>query len=189
MAQHTCPKCQFANVIEAPYCVECGYALYDQGDTRPLTVPGANLQRRKQLALTYTITFVIGDDHLAVMMKPAERLILGRQSGHVPDRPDLDLGRFNAVEHGISRIHAVLECNENGIYLMDLGSRNGTIVNNLPLTAFNPHLLRDGDTVSLGKLTVTVALRVEEGTPQFTFTAKPRSKTGKLEGAIRLMRV
>jgi pSer/pThr/pTyr-binding forkhead associated (FHA) protein len=187
MTQHLCPQCQFANVSQSPYCVECGYALYDQGDTRPLTLPGANLPRRQQL--TYTFAFLIGDDQLSVMMKPAERLILGRQSGHLPDRPDLDLGRFNAVEHGISRIHAVLECNENGIYLMDLGSRNGTFINNMPLTPFNPHLLRHDDSVGLGKLTVTVALRVEEGNPQFAFTAKPRSKTGKLEETIRLMRV
>lgn len=187
MAQHICPQCQVINASQVPYCVECGHALYHQGETRPLTVPGANLSRRQQL--TYTVMFLIGDDQLSVMMKPAERLIMGRQSGHLPDRPDLDLGRFNAVEHGISRIHAVLECNENGIYLMDLGSRNGTFVNNVPLAAFQPHLLRDGDSVGLGKLIVTVALRVEEGNAQFVFSARPRSKTGKLEETIRLMRV
>ncbi|MEZ4669587.1 MAG: FHA domain-containing protein [Anaerolineae bacterium] len=189
MAQHVCPRCQTVNAVQAPYCVECGHALYDQGDTRPLTVPGANLTRRSQQPLSYTVTFIVGDDHLSVLMKQAERLIMGRQSGQAPNRPDLDLGRFNAAEHGISRIHAVLECNENGIYLMDLGSRNGTFVNNVPLTAFNPHLLRDGDTVALGKLVVTVALQVEEGNAHFTFSAKPRSKTGKLEETIRLMRV
>jgi len=120
----------------------------------------------------------------------AERLILGRQANHMTDRPDLDLARFKAAEHGISRIHATLESNEAGVYLMDLGSRNGTYVNGQALAAFSPCYLNDGDVLRFGKLTVTLALITEEnGDSRYVTSTLVRSKTGKLEESIRLMRV
>ena len=120
----------------------------------------------------------------------AERLILGRQSDHMTDHPDLDLARFKAAEHGISRIHATLEFNETGVYLMDLGSRNGTFINGKALAAFDPCYLTHGDVLRFGKLTVTLALSTEEnGDNRYVTSAHARSKTGKLEESIRLMRV
>ncbi|MCA0454146.1 MAG: FHA domain-containing protein [Chloroflexi bacterium] len=185
MNQHICPRCQFANAQQSPVCVECGQLLTDNLDaTRPLSYPGSRHQP------IHTLTFHIGDDQLAISLKMAERLILGRQSNRMADRPDLDLARFQAAEHGISRIHATLECNEAGVYLMDLGSRNGTFVNGEALAAFSPCYLRDGDLVRFGKLTLTLALRQDEsGDNRFAVSTHARSKTGKLEESIRLMRV
>ncbi len=155
----------------------------DLDDTRPLTSP-------TNRSIIHTLTFQIGDDQLAISLKMAERLILGRQSNQMTDRPDLDLARFKVAEHGISRIHATLECNEAGVYLMDLGSRNGTYVNNEILAAFSPCYLRDGDVVRFGKLALTLSLRKEENADnRFAVSAHTRSKTGKLEESIRLMRV
>ncbi len=184
MSDHICPRCQFVNAKQSPVCVECGQLLDDDLDaTRPLTMPNV----RQPI---YTLIFQIGDDQLSISLKLAERLILGRQSNHMTDRPDLDLGRFKAAEHGISRIHATLESNEAGVYLMDLGSRNGTFVNGQPLGAFNPCYLNDGDVLRFGKLTVTLALVTEEsGDNRFAVSTHARSKTGKLEESIRLMRV
>ena len=183
MNEHICPRCQFVNSKESPVCIECGQLLTDNLDaTRPLTLPN-NRQR------IHTLVFQIGDDQLSISLKMAERLILGRQSSHT-DRPDLDLARFKAAEHGISRIHATLECNETGVYLMDLGSRNGTFVNGQALAAFNPCYLTHGDVLRFGKLTVTLELIIEEnGDNRYVTSTHARSKTGKLEESIRLMRV
>ncbi|MBI1276583.1 MAG: FHA domain-containing protein [Anaerolineaceae bacterium] len=184
MSDHICPRCQFVNAKQSPVCVECGQLLDDDLDaTRPLTMPS-------RLQPIHTLIFQIGDDQLSISLKLAERIILGRQSNHMADRPDLDLGRFKAAEHGISRIHATLECNEAGIYLMDLGSRNGTFVNGQPLSAFSPCYLANGDVLRFGKLTVTLALVTEEnGDNRFAVSTHAKSKTGKLEESIRLMRV
>ncbi len=184
MSENICPRCHFVNGTESPVCIECGQLLTDDLDaTRPLTAPSnRNLIR--------TLTFHIGDDQLSISLKMAERLILGRQSNSIPDRPDLDLGRFKAAEHGISRIHATLESNDFGVYLMDLGSRNGTFVNGQVLAAFSPCYLDDGDTLRFGKLTVTLGLVLEENSDnRFAVSTHTRSKTGKLEETIRLMRV
>ncbi|MBA3868644.1 MAG: FHA domain-containing protein [Anaerolineae bacterium] len=184
MSDHICPRCQFVNAKQSPVCIECGQLLTDDLDaTRPLTSP--NTRNR-----IHTLVFQIGDDQLSISLKMAERLILGRQANHMADRPDLDLGRFKAAEHGISRIHATLECNEAGVYLMDLGSRNGTYVNGQTLAAFSPCYLNHGDVLRFGKLTVTLALIIEEnGDNRYATSTHARSKTGKLEESIRLLRV
>jgi pSer/pThr/pTyr-binding forkhead associated (FHA) protein len=184
VSDHICPRCQFVNAKQSPVCIECGQLLDDDLDaTRPLTTP--NNRHRIQ-----TLIFQIGDDQLSISLKMAERLILGRQAINMTDRPDLDLGRFKAAEHGISRIHATLEANEAGVYLMDLGSRNGTHVNGQALAAFSPCYLKDGDVLRFGKLTVTLALTTEEnGDNRYVTSTLARSKTGKLEESIRLMRV
>lgn len=184
MSDNICPRCQFVNAKQSPVCIECGQLLDDDLDaTRPLNTPS----RRQRI---HTLTFHIGDDQLSIALKMAERLILGRQSNHMTDSPDLDLAPFNAAEHGISRIHATLECNEGGVYLMDLGSRNGTFVNGLALGAFNPRYLNDGDVVRFGKLTLTLSLKTEESVDnRFAVSTHARSKTGRLEKSIRLMRV
>ncbi len=185
MNNQTCPRCQFVNAKQSPVCIECGQLLSDDLDaTRPLNNPPSNRHR------IHTLVFQIGDDNLSITLKMAERLILGRQANHMTDRPDLDLGRFKAAEHGISRIHATLECNEFGVYLMDLGSRNGTYVNGQALAAFSPCYLTDGDMLRFGKMTVTLALVTEEnGDNKYATATHARSKTGKLEESIRLMRV
>lgn len=184
MSENICPRCQFVNAKQSPVCIECGQLLTDDLDaTRPLNIPHVR-------QVIHTLVFQIGDDQLSISLKMAERLILGRQSNHMTDRPDLDLNRFKAAEHGISRIHATLECNEAGVYLMDLGSRNGTYVNGQALAAFSPCYLNHGDVLRFGKLTVTLALiRDENGDNRFAVSTHARSKTGKLEESIRLMRV
>jgi pSer/pThr/pTyr-binding forkhead associated (FHA) protein len=59
-----------------------------------------------------------------------------------------------------SRIHAQLEVHQNANhYFVDLDSRNGTLINDLPIV--NPQLLKHGDRISIGD-TVLVFERVLE---------------------------
>ena len=51
----------------------------------------------------------------------------------------------------MSREHCRLEPSRDGWLLIDLGSRNGTLVDNTPVTR---HALRDGDTVRAGNVTL-----------------------------------
>jgi serine/threonine protein kinase len=63
----------------------------------------------------------------------------------------------------ISRHHARVELGERGLVVTDLGSANGTFVNNLRLAANTDALVKPGDKLTLGKTTLTVAL---ENAPQ-----------------------
>ncbi len=61
-----------------------------------------------------------------------------------------------AVPHtSISRCHAVVgHCPNNGFYIMDVGSCNGTFVNRRRLPALERRVLQDGDLISLSSLQV-----------------------------------
>ncbi|MBD1910501.1 MULTISPECIES: FHA domain-containing protein [unclassified Leptolyngbya] len=55
----------------------------------------------------------------------------------------------------ISRCHAILNYHpENGFFITDLGSRNGTWVNTRRLDKMERQTLRDGDLLKIGKVSV-----------------------------------
>jgi nitrite reductase (NADH) large subunit len=53
---------------------------------------------------------------------------------------------------GVSHVHAQITRYGQDLFLRDLGSRNGTAVNGVSITV--PHLLRDGDTIVIGRFTL-----------------------------------
>jgi hypothetical protein len=56
----------------------------------------------------------------------------------------------------LSRHHARIDFRDNGYWLSDLGSQNGTLVNDHPLT--EAHRLQAGDSIELGTTRMTVML-------------------------------
>jgi adenylate cyclase len=65
----------------------------------------------------------------------------------------------------VSRRHALIHAqNENQLWLVDLGSRNGTFCNNRPIK--QPTQLRDGDTIGIGSVQFT--LHVDRSSAAFT---------------------
>jgi len=73
---------------------------------------------------------------------------LGKPNDRIP--PDIDVSGFPNSEI-VSRIHADIRIEGNAYYVEDVGSSNGTYINNLPLQMGNRHRLRAGDRLSLGK--------------------------------------
>lgn len=73
---------------------------------------------------------------------------LGKPNDRIP--PDVDVSGFPDSEI-VSRIHADIRMEGDAYYLEDVGSSNGTYVNNVPLPMGNRHRLRPGDRISLGK--------------------------------------
>ncbi|MGK7901019.1 MAG: FHA domain-containing protein [Hormoscilla sp.] len=73
---------------------------------------------------------------------------VGKPNDKVP--PDIDVSGF-ADSDVVSRIHANLRMEGDGYYIEDVGSANGTYINNMPLAVGNRHRLRSGDRISLGK--------------------------------------
>jgi pSer/pThr/pTyr-binding forkhead associated (FHA) protein len=56
-------------------------------------------------------------------------------------------------EPGVSRQHASIRGDANGFWVVDLGSRNGTFVNDTPVGE-SPHRLRNWDRIQLGGTSV-----------------------------------
>lgn len=73
---------------------------------------------------------------------------LGKPNDQIP--PDIDVSGFPNSEV-VSRIHADIRVEGDAYYIEDVGSSNGTYINNSPLPMGNRHRLRPGDRISLGK--------------------------------------
>ncbi|MGL5509188.1 MAG: FHA domain-containing protein, partial [Microcoleaceae cyanobacterium] len=73
---------------------------------------------------------------------------MGKPNERIP--PDIDVSGFPDAEI-VSRSHADIRVEGDAHYLEDVGSSNGTYINNVPLPRGNRHRLRPGDRISLGK--------------------------------------
>jgi serine phosphatase RsbU (regulator of sigma subunit) len=97
--------------------------------------------------------------------EPARRIRL--------ERPAVTLGRSSTndiplSDRTLSRVHARLEQVEGGfLRAVDLGSRNGTMVNNIRIA--DPVTLKPGDRIQLGETVIDV---VEESTTRVVIDAK-----------------
>jgi pSer/pThr/pTyr-binding forkhead associated (FHA) protein len=73
---------------------------------------------------------------------------LGKPNDRIP--PDVDVAGFPNSEV-VSRIHADIRIEGGAFFIEDVGSANGTYVNNISLPPGNRHRLRAGDRIALGK--------------------------------------
>ncbi len=75
-------------------------------------------------------------------------IYLGKPNDRIP--PDIDVSGFPNAEI-VSRIHANIRVEGDVYYVEDVGSSNGTYINNIPLNVGSRHRLSEGDRISLGK--------------------------------------
>jgi pSer/pThr/pTyr-binding forkhead associated (FHA) protein len=86
-----------------------------------------------------------------------EGYIIGRADHKISYLPDIDLGIYNALENGVSRRHAALINFQNVVHVVDLGSVNGTFLNNERLNADIPYAINIFDELRLGNLDVSIS--------------------------------
>lgn len=98
-------------------------------------------QQKAHLLHIQTNTVVELPQNLAVIH-------VGKPNDRIP--PDLDVSGFPHSDV-VSRIHADMRLEGDVYYIEDVGSSNGTYINNTPLPMGNRHRLRPGDRISLGK--------------------------------------
>jgi serine/threonine protein kinase len=111
---------------------------------------GSKLQSSEILSTADRIVLVDKNITIELLEPLVEGLIIGRTHGL--NRADIDLGPYNAVDAGVSRRHARLFRAETGWQIEDLGSLNGTYVNEVKLTPGMPAALKSGDTIRCSHL-------------------------------------
>jgi len=100
--------------------------------TRPIYAKLVHVQTRSELELP-----------------PGRAVIhIGKPNDRIP--PDIDVAGFPNSEV-VSRIHADIRVEGDAHYIEDVGSANGTYINNTPLYPGNRHRLKSGDRIALGK--------------------------------------
>jgi pSer/pThr/pTyr-binding forkhead associated (FHA) protein len=162
-----CPSCSFEeNPDTALACARCHRPLIDSRASlfkRPTTVltPAQALleprvrDRHVGHLQRNDIALYISDMEEPLIVSLTRDLILGRYGG-VEQQPPIDLAAFEALEHGVSRKHAMLRRFNMDVAVIDLGSTNGTWLNGVRIMPHQPVILRNGDRLSLARLPIQV---------------------------------
>jgi hypothetical protein len=114
----------------------------------PLPVPAQIATSRTQLQQIVARVFHVQSNQEIELPQTISVIHIGKSNDRIP--PDIDVSGF-ANSEIVSRVHADIRVEGGAYYIEDVGSSNGTYVNNLPLLPGNRHRLRPGDRISLGK--------------------------------------
>jgi hypothetical protein len=155
-----CLHCGQLCRLQDMQCPNCGEPL----PTHPLStqqilsaLPAKHGERQGLVEFTKDNTaklHVVGTP--AVIDLPLEKpVILGRKI--LSDTEALlDLSEFNAFQQGVSRRHCQLQCQHSRLVVTDLGSSNGSILNNIRLLPFTNYVVAHNDHLVLGTLRLKV---------------------------------
>jgi hypothetical protein len=111
---------------------------------------------RFEVGDSFSINIREVDDPLVYQPQPDSPLVLGRRNTSTQFVPDIDLYPFAGYYLGVSRRHAVIYQKDEQLQIEDLGSSNGTFVDNVRLSPRTPQPLYDGVEVRLGRLHFTI---------------------------------
>ncbi len=114
---------------------------------------------------------IAGEGEHTTHVFAAERFVIGADA-----RADLVL-----PDSTLSKFHCELRIAEGLAFVRDLGSRNGTVVDHVPVIEAP---MRDGAILTLGR----TQLRFEIGARKVEVTLSPRDHFGRLRGASLVMR-
>jgi len=161
-----CPNCQYNNLDGTVFCVECGMQL---SGLQPIVTQNISADNLPALERRKTATFPKDLDNWASLhlldsgqilpLGDRTEFTLGRVSEAQPIMPDIDLTPYQAYANGVSRLHAVLKREGKRVFVMDLGSSNGTYLNGKRLTPNVDQTLNHGDMLALGKLKIQILLK------------------------------
>jgi len=168
----TCPNCGFENREEEKLCVRCGQPLVDlTKETATRTLGDTDYEEgvpkwgsaRFNAQMYLILEAVEYGQSYTFDANQVDQLIIGRKDPNTGTLPDVDLSIIGAVEHGVSRQHAMVIRQDGALHIMDNNSANGTYLNGQRLVAQQPRVLRDGDDVRLGHLIMRVTF--QQGQP------------------------
>jgi len=153
-----CTNCGNENPEGELFCNRCGVALGAISvATSQLGESGEDYAAGSAaLSDEHVIFLHIGGFEEPMMLKVETELVLGRAGVHEAGNAGVNLEPYGASEHGVSRRHALLSREGSQLFLRDLDSTNHSFLNGEKLAAERDYALRDGDTISLGRLHLRV---------------------------------
>jgi hypothetical protein len=174
----TCSVCGQQNDEEVTSCVHCGadlslFAVASYPTTETLGSPGSEYAsgadlKPDALIPRGAIAFFQIESAQPLTVTSGNEIILGRlvkEGSHEA----LDLSPHDALSLGVSRRHAMVRRKGLGYEVIDLGSTNGTGLNEKRLAPSHPYELKSGDIIWLARLPVKVLFI--QSTPGSSITA------------------
>ena len=166
----TCKVCNNQDYQGVLFCGECGSQLAFISGERVNTLVYPTQIRGMEVDFTQTIpkklleerTFILysTEKELVIDIPDQDEFTIGRFVEGQVITPDVDLNLYEAFDMGVSRLHATIRINneKNKIFVIDLGSANGSSVNNYEIPANSEVPLNHGDVLTLGKFNMKVIL-------------------------------
>ena len=166
-----CPSCRHQEFVGTLYCSECGTRLVSIAAMPTITMPRDHLDREAMAtkpgvptgpelesgAILGLRVFSSGE---ILSLVGRDNYSIGRSVEGQAIIPDVDLKPYEAYDEGVSRIHAEIRLAEDGVFVVDLDSANGTMINDRRLKPQEPSPIRHGDVLQLGHLRVQLISRL-----------------------------
>jgi len=166
-----CKNCNHENIPGTLFCTECGAQLEstDEAISTKTVDQDQIVQDIKEAPpqaeppsspLNSWLSLHLMDSSTVLPLPPnRNEYTMGRLSEGQPILPDVDLMPYQAYAAGVSRLHAVIKRMEGHVYIMDLGSSNGTYLNGRRINPHTEEVIRHGDVFALGKLKIQALIR------------------------------
>jgi len=164
-----CPNCHHQEPEGALFCTECGTKLISedglstaaiQATESPITEAGKAPPPPPPTDITdggASIHIVRTGQILPLIGR--NEFTIGRISQGQSIMPDIDLTPYEAYSQGVSRLHATVRISEENITIEDLGSSNGTRINNQKINPHQNHSLDHGDVIALGRFKIQILIQ------------------------------
>jgi hypothetical protein len=172
VSENICPVCQTSNEPESIVCGHCGAALDSPGVEAGLRTKTTDMQALtpemiRDWSLKEGVEFVVPESGIAfyvdghsdpAAMDSKGDFVLGRKSDATTERL-LDLSPYGAYSMGLSRRHLYVQRAGDGYELVDLGSVNGSWLNEERLVPHQTYKLPSGSHLRLGRMRLLVLYR------------------------------
>jgi pSer/pThr/pTyr-binding forkhead associated (FHA) protein len=169
-----CPNCHKQNRPGLLLCEFCGHQLitlsemsrYKTGALGAIEIPwkpytpGETTPDKPQTGVLHEAPFItleVVESGEKLRLKTHGHISLGRADTDSSWQPTVDLTPYGAVEKGVSRMHADLFFENDQVFVLELGSANGTRVNGVRVQIGLAQQLCNGDKLELGGLHLRVA--------------------------------
>jgi len=166
-----CPSCGRKHRPGTLFCSECGVYLPTGGPLGTEPIPEGVLpavrahgwqtdqepERAEESSVVLRIKVLSSGRQ--IQLPAAEGVQVGRLDAAHGIFPELDLTPDGGLEGGVSRRHCKIHQEDGKCFVEDLGSANGTFLNDERLTPYLPHMLEDGDELQLGRIKLRIIIR------------------------------
>lgn len=183
-----CHNCGYQNRPGVVFCENCGASLLVESSsmgTRALddefmpedeeidveTIHDAGVMDAEDFPSGGSLRLEISDAAAAIDVPYKKLIVLGRRDPSTGLTPEVDLTPYAGYRMGVSRRHAEIRhvTDDNSLEIWDLGSSNGTFLNEDRLKPHRAYRLRDGDMIRLGQLAIRLYFR-KNGIPEESAT-------------------
>lgn len=166
-----CWNCGTEQLDGAVFCSECGASLVGRTPRQETTASLGHQTTHETLPTDFpdiaepepalpsvgeSFSLVLLSNGRRLPLEGDKELLIGRVDEKRGIVPDIDLGPHGGYDAGVSRRHALLSLHAGKCLLEDLGSANGTFINNRRVVPNHPTPVSSGDEVKFGTLLARV---------------------------------